>query len=255
MARFLKHIACPKCGSSDANGVYDDGSTYCFSCQGFKSANVSPYVTQQNTTEVFHEAMCYPSDATKDYSIQAVAWCEKYEIGVQQLLENNIYFSPSRNQLIFGFEDGKGNLLAWQARNLSPVNKSKRYFTKGNINNVLPIYYSRNDSGNGSSSLPRRLAGAERSLVLVEDCLSAIKIAALGRDAMPLLGSGISLQKLTRLRPFYDVLAVFLDPDMWHKGLSIARSAQLLGFSSRAIKGTMDPKEYSYSDLKEILND
>ena len=254
MARFLKHIACPRCGSSDANGVYDDGSTYCFSCQGFKSANVSPYVTQQNTPQVFDESMRYPSDATKNYSTQALAWCEKYEIGVQQLLQNNIYFSPSRNQLIFGFEDGDGQLLAWQARNLSPVNKSKRYFTKGDINNVLPIYHSRNDCSNGSSSLPRRL-------VLVEDCLSAIKIASLtdacekplGFDSMPLLGSGISLQKLTRLRPFYDVLAVFLDPDMWHKGLSITRSAQLLGFRARAIKGTMDPKEYSYQELKDLL--
>ena len=29
---FLYHTACPKCGSSDANAVYSDNHTYCFSC-------------------------------------------------------------------------------------------------------------------------------------------------------------------------------------------------------------------------------
>ena len=30
MANFLRHEGCPKCGSSDALAIYDDGSTYCF---------------------------------------------------------------------------------------------------------------------------------------------------------------------------------------------------------------------------------
>lgn len=29
---FVKHIACPNCGSSDANALYTDGHTHCFSC-------------------------------------------------------------------------------------------------------------------------------------------------------------------------------------------------------------------------------
>lgn len=32
MANFVRHISCEKCGSSDANALYDDGSQYCFSC-------------------------------------------------------------------------------------------------------------------------------------------------------------------------------------------------------------------------------
>ena len=32
MADFVEHTSCDKCGSSDANALYDDGSTYCFSC-------------------------------------------------------------------------------------------------------------------------------------------------------------------------------------------------------------------------------
>ena len=35
-ATFLHHTSCDACGSSDANGVYDDNHTYCFSCQTHK---------------------------------------------------------------------------------------------------------------------------------------------------------------------------------------------------------------------------
>ena len=28
----MSHLPCPECGSSDANSLYDDGHTYCFSC-------------------------------------------------------------------------------------------------------------------------------------------------------------------------------------------------------------------------------
>lgn len=39
-ANFLHHAPCEDCGSSDALGVYDDGSTWCFSCGQFKRGNV-----------------------------------------------------------------------------------------------------------------------------------------------------------------------------------------------------------------------
>ena len=31
-SKFLRHIACEHCGSSDANSLYDDGHTHCFNC-------------------------------------------------------------------------------------------------------------------------------------------------------------------------------------------------------------------------------
>ena len=32
MGKFIKHIPCPKCGSSDGNSLYEDGSSFCFVC-------------------------------------------------------------------------------------------------------------------------------------------------------------------------------------------------------------------------------
>lgn len=33
---FMKHVPCDECGSSDANSLYSDGHTYCFSCHNYK---------------------------------------------------------------------------------------------------------------------------------------------------------------------------------------------------------------------------
>lgn len=34
-ANFVRHIPCPECGSSDANAEYDDGHSFCFSCETY----------------------------------------------------------------------------------------------------------------------------------------------------------------------------------------------------------------------------
>lgn len=247
MARFLKHIGCDRCGSSDAKAVYDDGGTFCYSCRSVNSAKISPYVASSLRPDAEEKQVKLPYDITQNYSTDAVAWCNKYNISVEQMIQNNMVYSPHRDQLIFTFYDDNKNLLAYQARNLNAVSKAKRYYTCGDVNELLPIYPCRFPLSGDSNP---------RHLVLVEDCLSAIKVAhteALGADAMPLLGSGISRTKLTRLRPFYDVLDVFLDPDMWHKSLNIVKQAQLLGFKARPIQADCDPKELSYYNLKELL--
>lgn len=40
-SNFIKHIPCEKCGSSDANSLYDDGHTHCFSCNHTKGNNMN----------------------------------------------------------------------------------------------------------------------------------------------------------------------------------------------------------------------
>lgn len=250
MARFLKHIGCDRCGSSDAKAVYSDGSSFCFSCRKPTGSKVSPYAllhTQQIEEQSDSRKVTLPSDAGTTYSMEAVAWASKYEITVPQLLQEGVVYSAYRNQLIFTWLSPDGSLLAYQARNLNAVSKAKRYYTCGDVNELLPIYPCR---------FPLSGSSNHRHLVLVEDCLSAIKISyteALGADAMPLLGSGISRTKLSRLRPFYGLLSVFLDPDMWHKSLSIVKQAQLLGFKARPIQADKDPKEFNYEQLKEML--
>lgn len=37
-SNFLKHIECPKCGSSDGNALFDDGHTFCYVCKAYEKA-------------------------------------------------------------------------------------------------------------------------------------------------------------------------------------------------------------------------
>lgn len=254
MARFLKHVGCEQCGSSDANGIYDDGSQWCFSCQHLKPSKVSPYVTQPKEEQT--KTIALPLDVTQEYSEDAVKWIVKY-ITLEQALSNGLLYSAYRNQVIFPFYDADKHLLAYQARNLSPESKARRYYTSGDVNGILPVYSSSlNNHVSNGKYICSSLTGNSRVLGLVEDCLSAIKVASingLGIDAMPLLGSGISRVKLSRLRPFYDVLHVFLDPDMFHKAQTIAKQAQMLGFHTNIVKAMCDPKEHTEQQLTELL--
>ena len=235
MPHFVKHSPCPKCYSRDNLGHYSDGSAWCFGCGFFKSPTLSPYVYQQIDKEE-ELSIQLPSDVTQHYPAHALEWAK---LPITLLRKHNVHYSAQRNQLIFEFKDANNHTLAYQARNLSPVPKGKRYFTAGDVNALLPIY---------TGDVP------QRHLVLVEDCLSAITLAALGHDAMPLLGSGITRQKLTRLRPFYDLLDVWLDADMWPKAQTIVKTAQLLGFKATARYSKEDPKHLSNEELQKVLD-
>jgi twinkle protein len=37
-SKFIKHIGCPKCGSSNGNGLFDDGHTFCYVCKAYEKA-------------------------------------------------------------------------------------------------------------------------------------------------------------------------------------------------------------------------
>ena len=41
---------CDECGSSDANATYDDGHSYCFSCETHKQGSASPILTTERTS-------------------------------------------------------------------------------------------------------------------------------------------------------------------------------------------------------------
>ena len=50
-SEFVMHTPCSKCGSSDANSLYSDGHTYCFSCQAYgKSEEDKQMVKEKPTT-------------------------------------------------------------------------------------------------------------------------------------------------------------------------------------------------------------
>lgn len=64
MGQFIKHISCSKCGSSDGNALYADGSTYCWVChtatgnERIKDSGV--YLTKHEVKEEMEEKQSKP---------------------------------------------------------------------------------------------------------------------------------------------------------------------------------------------------
>ncbi len=57
-SKFIKHVECANCGSSDANSLYDDGHQYCFACNNFVTENHDKSdsyeaISRQNKVKVF----------------------------------------------------------------------------------------------------------------------------------------------------------------------------------------------------------
>ena len=89
MSEFLRHEPCEVCGSSDAKAIYDDGNTFCFSCQTL-------------TTPDNHNHM--PTNVQFKGSAQRLkkrgiseATCEHYKVYRDGELLRFPYFSSNKN--------------------------------------------------------------------------------------------------------------------------------------------------------------
>lgn len=243
MGKFVRHSPCPACGSRDNLALYADGSGHCFGCGFNLPPSVSPFVTEVNESKsrISQDGFgLLPDDAGTLYSDGALRWAKTFGVSVSDLVQRKVSYSKSQDRLFFNFYDSKGNRIFSQARNFSPLAKSK-YWTIGKAEDVLPIYYTNETPVN-----------QEEKLVITEDCLSAIKIARQS-DAMPALSSDLSLTKLKRLARLYGAFLVWLDGDMFHKSQRICRRLQLLGCEAKPIYTPLDPKCYDDATIRNVL--
>lgn len=232
----IKQTSCPLCGSSDANTLYPNGG-YCFSCRKSTTKTSSDSWIPPSDVSIEEEHISLPYDASASLSEEAVAWFSRYELDVPTLIKHGVLWSPSKQQVIYPFYENGTSLVAFQARNFSDKAKTK-YYTKGAINDILPIYFK--CSGNFSNTL-----------VVVEDCASAIKLSRYV-DSLPILGSGLSLSKVTKVAALYSSVLVWLDGDMFHKAQRIAERFQHLGVYATVKYTENDPKELDYTTLESI---
>lgn len=244
---FIRHTSCDKCGSSDARAVYTGGSSFCFSCRRNGKPTSSPYLLEETPDD--DEIARLPHDANFSYSPACVAWVSKYDVSIEELIKHKVYWSEERQQLIYTFWEnspGVGELLFWQARNFGSWAKTK-YYTKGSPDSCLPFYLRR--------STEMEHGKVNGGLVIVEDCLSAIKIAR-QVSSMPVLGSDLSMVKIKRLTSVLEAsggIVVWLDGNMFHHAQKIAQRLQMLGVEARAVYTELDPKEYSDTEIKRVL--
>lgn len=243
-SRFLHHEACGECGSSDAKAVYSDGGTHCFSCGYTVRSKVSGYVRQNEKKDDF--IISLPDDLGFEFDEECVKWLEDYQLTPADMVKHNVRWSKRHRQLVFMYKHmEKPTIGCIQARNFT-VGRTK-YHNQGDVSVVLPIFKER--------ETPR--SKGDRVLILVEDAISAIKIVKTVKyDAMPLLGSYLSLNKiarLTRVSDKYDKIIVWLDHDKYKEALSIAEKFRYCGAKTYVVTSDLDPKCYAHDAIVNKL--
>jgi len=148
-----------------------------------------------------------------------------------------ILWSDYYQRLVFPYFGDEG-LVGWQGRYLGQGEKAK-WFSQGDLKNILHVV------GNKLS----------KTVVLVEDIVSAIKISHNHNVcAVPLFGSHVTITKFLQLKKNYGIILIWLDKDVQTKAVKYAANGRVLGMDVRNIITDNDPKSYTDSQIKEILD-
>lgn len=231
-SHLLYKTRCPKCAengkdrSKDNLGVYSDGHSYCFSCGYGSGATITGKLATQN--KQIKPIPDFPEDISNTMGENAKRWLLRYfPTGTfPQCL-----WSEQEQKLYFMLDNG-----AYQYRYFGNNKDHPKWVGYGITDNLMHI------TGVGSTSL-----------VLVEDIISAVKVGHIS-PTLCLFGSNISLKRLATLKLLgYNEVIIWLDWDKKEYAIKAAQLAQSIGLQSRVIHTKLDPKEYSYDDIKQIL--
>ena len=227
MSTFIKHLPCKSCGSKDNLGEYTD-HFWCFGCGYYKEKDdiksIRNRVLGQNHKEIFIENLVF----TKHIPKKAMRWLLSYRITLKEIEKHNILWCQENETLILVHTDEY-----WQGRHFG--NYGIKYLSKGK--KPLTIY------------------GESDTIILVEDVLSAIKIARLSPEycAMPLLGSSLSTEHEEVLRDIFKTIYVWLDRDKAKQGIKMTRNLRQKGINTKSIITDLDPKEYNEGEIQSWL--
>lgn len=196
-----------------------------------------------------------PDDSGTSFSPAAVEWLAQYHLDVPTAIKRGVVYSASRDQIIYQL----GNV--WQARNLkqggSDGNSRRRFsknFTSGNVNECLHIYGQVRAGDAGVEGELQSGASNSTCLVIVEDPVSAIRVAGAWSDSMPLLGSHLATSRLNALAGLYRAVVVWLDSDKLKEARGISERFRLVGVDARVIWTELDPKVYTNEEIGAFLN-
>ena len=227
MSSFIRHLPCKSCGSRDNLGEYTD-HFWCFGCGFYEEKtdlmSLRGRLAGTNYKPIYMESLAF----TKHIPKKAMKWLLQNRINLKEIEEYNILWCQDNETLILVHTDEY-----WQGRHFG--NYGIKYLSKGR--KPLTIY--------GDSDI----------IILVEDVLSAIKIARLSPEycAMPLLGSSLSTEHEETLRNKFNTIHVWLDRDKAKQGIKISRNLKQKGITSRTIITDLDPKEYKEGEIQSWL--
>lgn len=250
---------CPQCAAlgKDRHGDnlvrYDDGHAFCFSCLYREWPKVPVLRNLQRKIFGYQNAAGittleeYLGELTFKLPDNAAGWINKYELSETEIIRNQIQWSPEKSFLVLPMIDGHTQAIC---------GASCRYFGPNKDHPKYINYYLANKPKDPYALAKEPPKGTELSaLVLVEDMVSAIKVARKA-SCLPLLGTNISpdlFERLVGLSVFSSSpVLVWLDPDKHQLSIKHARRFQQF-ITAHAVISDKDPKYYNTDKIHDIL--
>jgi hypothetical protein len=244
MGTVVRFEPCPKCReqgrdrAGDNLGCYSDGSAHCFSC-GYHRF-VKGYIKKEPKYVNENQAVL-PADFTRDIPADAWRWVLQYGLSYSYW-KKYCGYSESTSRLVFTVGDPpRFSIGRYIGNDAGERAKTDRTFRK---------WTTWGDRGEYTEFLGRDNPG---EVALVEDLISAHKVSQI-TPCIPLFGTRINDATLRELREYNRPVVLWLDADQ--KTLLIPKVHRLQFFLEvpiRTITTSLDPKYYSLSDIKEIL--
>jgi twinkle protein len=120
-SKFVKHLPCEHCGSSNANALYDDGHTHCFKCETYTASN-GETTTMKAVKPMNKDIQFYDSATNSSISDRGITSTTCLTYGVKQ----------STGKHYYPFYDADGTLAAVKTRDVA----NKQFSIAGDFNNA-----------------------------------------------------------------------------------------------------------------------
>ncbi len=239
---------CPRCKSRGADNskdnlaIYQDGHEWCYACQYYKPAKIEKRIGRLlepiEATNRSTNIISLPDDASASMPAEILSRLMAWGLSIEQITRNKFMWSKELDRLIMPVYDGFGQLLMYQARSFNPV--AQKYLTYGKSSDILHVIPT---LGTNSD---------KRVVILTEDLVSAIRVSEY-KPAMPIWGSDIPLKTIQRLATQFEVVGVWLDPDMKIKAVKdVIRISQYI--PAFFIESGLDPKFYNLERIREHID-
>ncbi len=251
----VAHEKCPDCGHDGCYTVYDNGGTYCFSCMRTTSAAEDATGTRSMFTipeaELPPGGVRLPENLTDTFPNPVLRWLlirgidkhirTKYQI---LYIKNSVVETVHHKKLkiknaVFLPVLGTDERIEFYQLRFLDNNSSWKYLT---IGQTLPAVF-----GNRHS----------HTLVLVEDMLSAIRIAESGSDvcAMALLGLGFKREHILKVCSKFKLVYLWLDDDDAGNKASEQLKRRLQLYTTVVkVKSTLEAKECYNHEIRGRLS-
>lgn len=242
MSKRTYNLSCKFCPSSDAVTHYPDDWYKCYSCNkwwpGEKAAitNIINFTRNVKPTE-------FPKDFTLKIPEEFRIWWRQYQIEDSLIEKHSWGWSEERQRIIIpvSFYDKKKNDLIeyWIERAVYPWQLPKYMCPKARKYNPFIANHTVNS----------------HSLVLVEDPLSALKIAKAGYNCWAILGIGNDkLLPFITERPEITKIVLWLDGDKAGRDGAKKLYSRLSSFiDCNIIIALNDPKDFDSHCIKTMI--